>query len=436
MILVAAFALACGRVTPEKIESWKSTDEGIREIARVVEEPKHPVALRAQAAAALVEVGDLSRAEAAVAGIPIDERGPIVAALVPRLGALLGGGEARKAEDARDALFGLRHQATSNEAKRSIDDLLLPVIEKELRAGKASGVGRFSALQICQGLGAPSVPMLHRLLDDGAVAFGPVAEILGKVGDKAERERGGASLARRAATQATLPPLPKDLALAIGSLGGPQAVAFLEGRAELLDPAQADTAAAAAAGMVKLPREDALLPFALRLAGDPARGEGLRASLFELIERFHGEEPRKGLEGIIAKSAVGGRLDIAYRALQAALKVHGSDGGVAALEAFPASVALDPKDVKEKIVKAVIEMRFDGRAVAFKAFESKAALPLMVSVWYLDDSGFGEDHEPLDKFVKDKRTIKGFPRELSIAAEAARVSAKLRKQREQEKPPT
>jgi hypothetical protein len=274
--------------------------------------------------------------------------------------------------------------------------------------------------------------MLHRLLDDAAVAFGPVAEILEKVGDKPGRERGGASLAKRAATKA---PLPKDLALAAGALGGKDAVAFLEGKANLLDKAEAESAAAAAAGMVKLPREDDLLPFALRLAGDPARAEPVRASMFELIERFFGEPPRKGLEAIIAKNATGGRLDIAYRALQAALKVHGSDGAVPAMEAFPASVALDPKDVKEKIVKPVIEMRFDGRAAAFKAFESKAALPLIVSIWYLDDSGFGEDHEPLDKFVKDRRVIKGFPPELTIAREAARVAAKLRKQREQEKPP-
>ncbi len=418
LLVVAGVTLGCGRVTPASIEGWKNAPDGADRLHKVVVDARQPADLRGLAVAALVAMGDLARAEAATAGIPIEDRGVVVAAAISPLAAGLNGGDVRRAEDARDALYGLRQQSTSDAAKKAIDAALLPVVEKEMRAGRAVGVGRFSALQVCQAMGPGAYPLLHKLLADQVVGFGPVTDILEKIGDKAARERGGSVLADRARGQG---PLPKEMAEAMGRLGGKDATAFLVGKVE---PPRGETAAHAVAGLVKLQRDETLLPLALRLAGAAETDVAVRAGLFELVERFYGEEPRKGLVKLIAGST---NLEIVARAFAAALKVNGPDAAVPALEAFSSGLDLNEAFVKEKILKPVIEMRFDGRAAAFKALESKSPLCLLIAIWYLDDGGFPEDSEQMLKLVADKRGIKGLPKTLTLGAEAARVAAKLKK---------
>src|SRR5262249_13550625 len=123
----------------------------------------------------------------------------------------------------RDALYSLRQFAPPDDQKR-IDAALLPAIEADLRAGTLRQ-GRHSRDKMLTAIGTDAGAMLARALSDPGTPYAMAAELLGKVGDEAARDKGAAALLARAPKK---PAEKVALYRALGTIGGPTAVKYLE----------------------------------------------------------------------------------------------------------------------------------------------------------------------------------------------------------------
>src|SRR3954453_13915459 len=74
---------ACDDVTSERIQQWKNTEKGPHKLAAAVGQGGLTPELRAQAAAALIDIGQPDTVNAAVAAMPTADRQRVLAALVP-----------------------------------------------------------------------------------------------------------------------------------------------------------------------------------------------------------------------------------------------------------------------------------------------------------------------------------------------------------------
>lgn len=417
-LLVAAATIACGSPTPARIAAWKSAPDGADRLREAVKDAKAPPDLRAQAAAALFERDGADPVAAVVAGLPIDERAPLIPPLVPRIATSLRSPDAARASEAREALFSLRQEATTEDARAAIDGALFPALREDLQTGRTTG-GRHTLAEMLIALGASSVPTVQSALDDARAPFAPAYQVLDKVGDKAAKAKGGAALARRA--RALTGPVPPELWTALGTLAGPDAIAFLE---ERVDRGAGDEPKQAATALALIKWEPTLLPFALRKAGDTAAPEAVRDKMIDVIKNVGGEDARKGIVKLIAEAR-----DPAYRyrLFGAALKVGGGAVLAPALEALPQDGSYTIDDIRKNMVDPIYSLGFENREGLFKALESKSPVARMAAVLTLEKSGFGSDAQFVIKLEKDRGVVKGFPRGDTVGAEATRVAALLKK---------
>jgi hypothetical protein len=403
--------LGCGSATPERIATWKTTPEGREKLVQALRDPGVPVERRAEAAAALTEVGWVDRMESAIAAIPLDDRARLIPLVVPLVARDLADGGARGWE-AREALFALRRQATTDEGTRSIDARLMPALEGDLRAGRLDG-GRHPVKEMLISIGTPSVPVAARVLADAKAPFEAAVEVMDKVGDRGAKEAGGAALVTRARAGAIKP----ELWQALGTLGGPQVIAFLQERIEK----GGEEADHAAKTLNAVRRDRTLLPFALKVARDPAARPSVREQMLALVQSMGGEEARTGLVGMIAPEP-----DPAFRfkIYQAAVKGD-AKAVLPALEAFPDKAVYDAAAVRENLVAPLTGMGWPAREGIFKALQSKSALARMAAVWALEKVGFDSDAVQVAKLSADKGKVKGITP--TVGAEATRIAAALKK---------
>jgi HEAT repeat protein len=411
-------------VTSENITRWKTTQKGPAKLQDAVKDSSVPPALRAEAAAALIDIGMTEEADQALAVVPAGDRWEIIKTLLPLHAAHLDDPSLVKARAARDALFGLRGYAPPEEQRR-IDALLLPTIEKDLREGRVTG-GRHSIDKLLAAIGPSATPMLVSLLEDPRVPFGGVVEALERTGDAAARERGGAALVKRAAG---LPEIPVALWRAMGTLGGPQVRAFLIGKAM----AGHEQVAVAATQALQQRRDPALLPMALKVAGDPRANKAVRDEMFGVVEKIGGLEAQRGLVAIIASDPTD---LVRYRAYEAALAVGKAEAVVPALEAFPEKASYKREDVVDFLVKDITKLGPEARPGLQKALASPSALARMTAVLSYEaplpsdarrSLGSAADAPAVLKLSGDKGTVRGFPPGQTVGKEAARVAAVLQK---------
>jgi hypothetical protein len=418
--LVAVLVMAgggCGGVSPEDIERWKATADGAERLVAVIKQGRVAPGVRAQAAAALVESGHTDRMEAAISGLPIEQRADVIPPMVPLLAKLVDSPDTERAGEARDALYCLREQSTTDHAKNSVDMVLLPALEKDLRADRARA-GRRGTKDILIALRTASLSTLLAVLDGPKAPFQMASEVLDKVGDGEARARGGAALVRQARAQS---PVPAPLWTAIATLGGEQAVDYLM---ETVDRGLADEAELAAQAMVHLRRDARALAFAIEVAGRRSTSASVRQRMFEVAENMGGEEARKGLIGLIT-----GDRDpaVRFRAFAGALKVGRGEAVLPGLEAMPLDTPYTEADVHERLVKPISDMPgFDSREGVFKALESRSPLARLVAILVLEKMGFSDDSEHVGRLSKDKGTIRGLAGR-TVGKEAARVSLVLKK---------
>jgi HEAT repeat protein len=423
-IVFALVAASCEGVTSDRIQQWKSTQKGPGKLQDALKDSSLSPKLRAEAAAALVDIGMADEVEQAMAAVPADHRWEILKTLVPIYVAQMKTAELTKARTARDALFGVRAYAPPEEQKQ-IDAVLLPSIEKDLREGRVGG-GRHSLDKMLAALGPAAGPMLVTLLEDPRVPFQGVAELLERVGDDAARERGGVALIKRALAT---PDVPVALWRALGTMGGKPATAFLVEKVQK----GFEKDAVAAAQALQQRRDPTLLPLALKIASDPKANRAVRDEMFGLAEKIGGLEAQRGLIRIIASDP---NELVRYRAYEAALAVGKGDAVVPALEAFPAKAAYKKDDVVDFLVKDITKLGPEAKLAVTKALASPAPLARMTAVLALEaplpsdpraSLGRAADAPAVLKLAGDKGSVKGFPAGNTVGKEAARVAGLLQK---------
>jgi len=269
-------------------------------------------------------------------------------------------------------------------------------------------------------IGAPSGEMLVRVLATPDVPYVPAAEMLGKVGDESARDKGAAALVARAPQIRAADKSPEKLDRALGMIGGPSAVKYLEHQATT---GKGEETLAAARALAER-RDPSVLSFALKIASDPKADKALRDEMFGVVEGIGGLEAEKGLLGIISSDK---EEIVRYRAFEAMLGARKAEGIVPALEAFPASAAYKKVDVDDLLVKLIEKLGQTARPPLVQALGSRVPLARMTAVMTLAHVGKADDAAALAKLTSDSASIKGFPPGDTIGKEAAEAAAALKK---------
>ena len=324
----------------------------------------------------------------------------------------------------RDALYSLRQFVPPDEQKR-IDAALLPVLEADLKGGHLRQ-GRHSIDKMLTAIGSDAGAMLARVLAEPDASYPQAADLLGKIGDPDARDKGGVALVARAQESKRSDRHGKGLERedaifkALGSVGGPTAVKFLEDKAV---GANKDQAAFAVRALQER-RDPAVLPFALKVASDQKADKIVRDEMFGVIETIGGLEAQRGLLGIISSDK---EEIVRYRAFESALTAGKVDAIQPALEAFPASVAYKKVDVDDLLVKLLEKLGQPARPALVKTLGSSSPLARMAAVMTLEQVGRASDAPALEKLAGDSTTVKGFPTGETIGKEAAGVAETVKK---------
>lgn len=421
---LAAATAACDNVSSEKIQTWKGTEKGPDKIEAALRSSSVEPGLRAQAAAALADIGRPEKVDDVIASMPAAERAQVLPPLIDIDIKAMASPQLPKVRDARDGLFSVRQYASAEEQAR-IDGVLLGSIEKDLVDGRFAG-GRHSLDKMLIAIGAPSAPMLVRLLGDAKTPYRGIAELLAKVGDPGMRDKGGAALIGRMKSTNVIA---NDMWVSLGLLGGATASDFLA--TKMQKGSHEDAVAAAKA--LQQSRFPAVLPVALKIAGDAKADKELRGEAFGVIEKIGGPEAQKGLLQIIAQD----KNDIVrYRAHEAALEVGKAGAIVPALEAFSPKLSFKREDVVDFLVKDISKLGAQAKPQVLAALASSSPLARMTAVLALEaplsigrsqPMGGAGDVPALLKLAADKATLKGFPAGVTVGSEATRVAALLGK---------
>jgi hypothetical protein len=428
VFFVACMALAgaCDDVDSSNIQRWKGTQKGPRKLESALANHGVPPRLRAEAGLALIEIGKADAAEQTLAGLAPADRSAVAAELIPLLAGVLQAGSVTQARDARDGLFALRTQlAATDQAKiAEIDAVLLPALGKELRAGRVAG-GRYSIERILQTIGPAAAPTLLQVLEDPAAPYIGVVELLSKVSDADVRERASQVLVRRAAGMPSIPP---QMWRALGLLGGKAATEFLQNKVE---KGHESDAVLAAQALQNGPRNPALVPFAMRIAGDQRANRAVRDEMFGLLEYVGTPEAVEGAIRVIASDP---DPVVRYRAYEAAVAA-GKEGAIqVALETFPMTASYKREDVVDFLVKDIQKVGIAARPAIVKALASRSPLARMTAVLAFEAVGTAADAPEVQKLEGDRATVRGFPPGATVGREAARIAGILQTRADGGKP--
>jgi HEAT repeat protein len=261
--------------------------------------------------------------------------------------------------------------------------------------------------------------MMVRVLATDA-PYGQVADLLAKVGDEPAREKGAAALIARAAKIKGSDKRPDLFYKAIGTLGGPSAVKFLQEKVTGADKEDALLATRALGAR----RDPAVLAFALKIAADPKADKTLRDEMFGVLEGIGGLDTEKGLVGIISsdKDEI-----VRYRAFESMLAARKADGIQPGLEAFPASGVYKKVDVDDLLVKLIEKQGPAARPALVKTLASRAPLARMTAAMALEQLGRAPDAPALEKLTGDTTPIKGFPAGETVGKQAAHAAEIVKK---------
>jgi hypothetical protein len=195
LIVLGCLALAGCTVTEEKIELWKTTQNGPKKLAGTLIDPAVPVDLRAKAGTALVAINDWDLFREAFLKMDRTDVQGVILGMAPLLGAVVaGGGEAtaltREQIDAKDGLFIMVEYA---------DGEALAALRQHLIAWCTGGeynqramAGQYNAKTIVRKLGAPAAEAMIPLLAVDEVTIEHVAGLIREVDDPTVTEKASA----------------------------------------------------------------------------------------------------------------------------------------------------------------------------------------------------------------------------------------------------
>jgi hypothetical protein len=418
----------CDKVSSDSIAQWKTTQKGPERLHAALADHGVDGRLRAEAAVAMIDIGLAEEVDTVFTSLSADDRADVAKDLAPLYEVAMKNPSPEKALAARDGLYSLRQFVTPDEQKQ-IDAALVPALEADLTAGHLRQ-GRHSVDKMMTAMGPAGADMLARVIAAPDAQYPQAADLLGKLGDPAAREKGGAALVARATSLATGKGAnrkagtgkdsPEPLFKALGAVGGPSAVKFLE---EKVTGSDKDEAALAVRALQER-RDPAVLPFALKVAADPKADKIVRDEMFGVVETIGGLEARRGLAEIIATDK---EEIVRYRAFESALAAAKVEGVVPALEAFPPSLTYKRVDVDDLLVRLVEKLGQPARPALAQALASKAPLARMVAVLTFEQLGKASDAATLEKLAGDSGSVKGFPSGDTVGKEAKRVADALKK---------
>jgi HEAT repeat protein len=423
VVLIAAVFVVplggCNKPTADSIQLWKTTEKGPEKLHEALSDHSVPANLRAEAAVALVDIGRGEEVDTVIGGLRADDRAEIAKTLIPGYEAAMTaqGPAGPRALEYRDALFSLR-QSVPAEDKKRIDAILLPALENDFKAGKLRQ-GRHSLDKMLTAIGPESNAMMVSVLGMD-VPYGPTADVLAKIGDDDARDKGAAALIARAPKLKAADKRPELIYKALGSLGGPTAVKYLEDKVTAGDKESALLATRALGER----RDPAVLPFALKIAGDPKADKTIRDEMFGVVEGIGGLEAEKGLVAIISsdKDEI-----VRYRAFESLMVARKADGIQPGLEAFPASATYKKVDVDDLLVKLIEKQGAAARPALVKTLGSRAPLARMTAAMALEQIGHAPDVPALEKIAADSAPVKGFPAGETVGKEATRAAESAKK---------
>jgi HEAT repeat protein len=423
LALALALASGCNKPTSDSIQLWKTTQKGPERLHDALADHGVAPKLRAEAAAAMIDIGRAEEVDMVIQALPADDRAEIAKTFQPMCELAMKDPSPDKALAYRDALYSLRQFVPPDEQKR-IDAALVPALEADLKVGHLRQ-GRHSVDKMLTAIGPDAAAMLARVLAEPEAVYPQAADLLGKIGDPDAREKGGVALVARAKDKGRAPKgktkEPEGaIYKALGAVGGPTAVKYLEEKVTGSDKEDAAFAVRA----LQERRDPAVLPFALKVAGDPRADKVIRDEMFGVVEKIGGLDAQKGLLEIISSDK---EELVRYRAFESALVAGKNEAIGPALEAFPASASYKKVDVDDLLVKLIEKMNPSPRPALEKVLASAAPLARMTAVLSLEQVGKAADAPALEKLAGDTSSVKGFPAGDTIGKEAARVAEALKK---------
>jgi hypothetical protein len=376
---------ACNKASSDNILLWKTTEKGPDRLHETLADHGVAARLRAEAAAALVDIGRSEEVDTTFQALPSEDRIAVAADLQPLYEVAMKSPSPEKALTYRDALYSLRQFVTPEEQKR-IDAVLLPALEADLKAGKLRQ-GRHSVDKMLTAIGPDGAAMLARVLAE-PTSSPQAADLLGRIGNPDVREKGGAALVARAKDEPNRREKDKREAAqaegalfkALGSVGGPTAVKFLEDK--VTGPNKDEAALAVRALQER--RDPAVLPFALKVAADPKADKVVRDEMFGVVEAIGGLDAMKGLIGVISTEK---EEIVRYRAFESALAAGKLEAIQPALEAFPAAASYKKVDVDDLLVRLIEKLGQPARPALIKTLGSTSPLARMTALMALEQLG-------------------------------------------------
>ena len=417
LVAVCPMVGGCSKPTSDSIQQWKTTQKGPERLHDTLADHSVPAKLRAEAAIAMIDIGHAEEVDTVMGGVSADDRAEMAKTLVPGYEAAMGADRGERGLAYRDALFSLRQSVPAEDRKR-IDAVLLASLEEDFKAGKLRQ-GRHSLDKMLTAMGPDASAMLVRVLAMD-VPYAQAAQVLAKIGDEASRDKGAAALIARIPKLKTTDKRPDLVYKALGGLGGPTAVKYLEEKVTSADKEDALMAARALGER----RDPAVLPFALKIAGDSKADKTMRDEMFGVVEGIGGLDSEKALVGIISsdKDEI-----VRYRAFESILAARKADGIQPGLEAFPASASYKKVDVDDLLVKLIEKQGQPARPALIKTLGSRAPLARMTAAMALEQIGRAPDAQALEKLAGDSAPVKGFPAGETVGKQAAKAAEIVKK---------
>jgi HEAT repeat protein len=420
-LVAGLFASGCNKPSSDNIQLWKTTEKGPEKLREALADHGVPARLRAEAAVALVDIGRAEEVDTTFQSLSPEDRADIAKQLEPLYEVGMKNPSPEKALESRDALYSLRQFVSpQSEEQKRIDAAILPAIEADLKTGHLRN-GRHSIDKMLTAIGPDSGAMLARVLAEPDASYIQAADLLGKVGDAEAREKGGRALVARAKSGKAKGKEPETAMFkALGAVGGPTAVKYLEEK--VLAPNKDEAALAVRALQER--RDPAVLPFALKIASDPKADKIVRDEMFGVIESIGGLEAQRGLLAIISSDK---EEIVRYRAFESALTAGKAEAIQPALEAFPASASYKKVDVDDLLVKLIEKLGQPARPALVKTLGSTSPLARMTALMALEQLGRAPDAPAVEKLAGDSTTVKGFPAGETIGKTATHVAEVIKK---------
>jgi hypothetical protein len=190
--LLGCLVLIACTVTEEKIELWKTTQNGPKKLAGTMIDPEIPVDLRAKAGAALVAINEWDVYREAFRKIERADAQGVIKAIAPLLGQVVAGNAegtalTREQIDAKDGLFIMVEHADGDALTAVRDQLISWCTQGEYN--QRAMAGQYNAKTIVRKLGAPAAEAMIPLLAVDEVTIEHVANLIREVDDPAVVEK-------------------------------------------------------------------------------------------------------------------------------------------------------------------------------------------------------------------------------------------------------